>query len=1254
MPPDLAFSGPCAEAAPLSSWAARLLVGTALATALVLGLVIERFARHHEVAQARAALGQVAWQLRDELDRGMAERYNEIAALAASTTLGTPRDLDALRGNLRLLKDKAPLYAWIGLATPDGKVLAATAGMLEGQNVATRPWFQGARSGPYVGEVHPAVLLEKLLPARAEPWRFVDLAAPIVVDGQLRAVLGGHLSWEWARELGRSLLAPESRNRGIEVFITRADGEVLLGPAGSHETRLDLTALRSVAAATPAWFAMGTHLAAVVSTRGHGPYPGLGWTVVVRQPTGQALGPYRTLQAQLALATLVVVLGVALLVPRLAERLASPLLQLMQWLVLARPGRLQLQGAAYREAHELGNALQAMLGRNQRHADELVQLNAGLEDRVAQRTAELARERERLQGILRATGVGTWEWDVQSGELRIDEGWAAILGLDLQPLLPATASTWQALTHPDDVLNSYQLYEKHACGELDHFEAEARMRHRDGHWVWVRSTARIASHTSDGQPQWVHGIHQDISRARQAQQRVADSQAFLERVSKVSGVGGWQLDVATGAVQWSDELRRIVGVAPGYVPDLEKALACYPGDARARIEAAVNAAIEQGQAYDLELPFTTADGRSIWVRTVGAPEYDPNGSQQRPMRLVGTFQDITERHAAATAMLQAKQAAEAANAVKSEFLATMSHEIRTPMNAILGTVQVLDRAVHDDAQRQLVATIRTAGRTLLSLVNDVLDISRIEAGHMELEHEPFELRGVLRNVADVFTQMAQAKGLSLVLQPVPELPPLVGDARRLEQVLYNLLGNAIKFTNTGGVTVAVHAQQATTGHVMLDLEVRDTGIGIAADQVERIFDAFVQADSSTNRRYGGTGLGLAICRRLVSHMGGDMGVRSQPGAGSEFWLRVPFDVATALAKPAVLPAASPACQRLAGVRVLVVDDAQVNLQVARQLLELEGATCTTASDGWQALQQLQEGSSGLDVVLMDVQMPGLDGIETTRRLRSLAASANLPVIALTAGTLASHREQARQAGMNDFLGKPFELDALVTVILRWTAIKPQVQGGARLDDRIAVQVEHDFPAFAGIDQQQARRQVMGSRQLFLRMLGMFSKEFSGEAHRIGRYLTSGDVVTAAMRVHKLKGAAGSVAANDVFHLAGKLETVLRLQDTGDAQALLQELDTALSVVLAGLPARLDEAAQASGDTIPFEDVLPLQNVLELVSTLIASDTAALDRFERLRPALLRQHGIEATARLADAVGSLRFEEAAAMLQAWYSSEPGTT
>jgi signal transduction histidine kinase/CheY-like chemotaxis protein len=377
---------------------------------------------------------------------------------------------------------------------------------------------------------------------------------------------------------------------------------------------------------------------------------------------------------------------------------------------------------------------------------------------------------------------------------------------------------------------------------------------------------------------------------------------------------------------------------------------------------------------------------------------------------------------------QARDGAEAANGAKSQFLASMSHEIRTPMNAILGFAKLLEDEPLTEDQQQMVERINAAGRSLLSIINEILDFSKIEAGQLSIEQRPFKLAELLGHIGGLMGAVAQAKGLTLRLQDdTPLAGRLSGDALRIEQVLINLVGNALKFTEQGGVTLRVAPVTVTETTARLRFEIEDTGIGLSPDALERLFVPFTQAESGIARRFGGTGLGLSISKRLVELMGGHIGVESTFGVGSTFWFELPLG-RLADAEQSATPAAQVKGPRLQGLRLLVVDDSPINLKLAERVLQREGAEVTLMSDGQQALDGLRAHPAGFDLVLMDIHMPVMDGLTATRAIREELGLHTLPVIALTAGVMANEKQNALDAGINDFLPKPMDMDLMATMI----------------------------------------------------------------------------------------------------------------------------------------------------------------------------------------------------------------------------------
>ncbi len=378
----------------------------------------------------------------------------------------------------------------------------------------------------------------------------------------------------------------------------------------------------------------------------------------------------------------------------------------------------------------------------------------------------------------------------------------------------------------------------------------------------------------------------------------------------------------------------------------------------------------------------------------------------------------------------AKEYAEGASRAKSSFLANMSHEIRTPMNAIIGLTHLLQRDHPSASQSDRLRKIGVAAEHLLAVLNDILDISKIESGKLSLQAEPFAPQALLEQVLALCTERAQAKGLTVQAE-FADLPPLLlGDATRLSQALLNYLSNAVKFTERGRIVLRARCLEADAQAVLLRFEVEDSGIGIAPAAMPRLFHAFEQVDDSTTRRFGGTGLGLAITRHLARLMGGDAGASSQPGVGSCFWLTARLARASAAQTTALLPAISEATARYPTARVLLVEDDVVNREVASELLrEFAGIIPELAENGEQALRCLAENA--YDLILLDLAMPGIDGFETARRMRRLPNGATVPIVALTANVFANDRRRCLEVGMNGHLAKPVELAALAKVLRQW-------------------------------------------------------------------------------------------------------------------------------------------------------------------------------------------------------------------------------
>ncbi|HEY0846400.1 MAG TPA: ATP-binding protein [Noviherbaspirillum sp.] len=517
------------------------------------------------------------------------------------------------------------------------------------------------------------------------------------------------------------------------------------------------------------------------------------------------------------------------------------------------------------------------------------------------------------------------------------------------------------------------------------------------------------------------------------------------------------------------------------------------------------------------------------------------------------------RNLAEAELRTAKERAESATRAKGEFLANMSHEIRTPMNAIIGMSYLALGTGLDHRQRDYVGKVHTAATSLLGIINDILDFSKVEAGKLEIEQIGFGLGEVLGNVSNVTAYKAHEKGLDFVIRTAPDVPvDLIGDPLRLGQVLTNLVNNAIKFTDKGQIRVAIEAMECAEGRIRLKFSVQDTGIGMTPTQLDRLFLAFSQADGSTTRKYGGTGLGLSISKHLVELMGGDIAVESEAGKGATFSFSLWLGIGNAAS--AKRPAA-PVMDRkisLDGLRVLVVEDNEVNQQIAREFLQGAGVTVDIAVNGADAVEQLaRKPDRSYDAVLMDLQMPVMDGYEATRRLRADARFRDLPIIAMTAHALAQERAKCLAVGMNDHVTKPIDPDLLCQTLAHWCphAVREARQAALPLEGGEVLAVD-------GIDTRAGLRRMAGNTESYRRLLGLFREELATTATGLRQALAAGDKAQAIRLAHTIKGVSANVGANALSGCAARLEGAIgQGQATDDALAhFLEEAERVRSAL----------------------------------------------------------------------------------------------
>ena len=924
-----------------------------------------------------------------------------------------------------------------------------------------------------------------------------------------------------------------------------------------------------------------------------------------------------------------------------------------------------------------------------------------IEERLRrQREGEL---RHRL--AIDAASAAVLDLDLATGDKVVNDQWYHQLGYAPGEVAP-TEARWQSHVAADDLPGINQAFAACVQGRVARFDCQYRVLTQTGARRWHHAIGLVLNKADGGGPgaRRLIGLTLDITDRIEAQQRIEEALHLLRLAQEVADIGIWSWDLANNRLDWDERLCAWYAVpeetrVSGLFYDLWKDRV-HPedrGQAEAVLTASLRDKVPYGDIFRLLLP----DGQIRIIQSAAILETAADGS---PRRMVGINRDITAQRALEEGLRAAMAAAEAASVAKSEFLAHMSHEIRTPLNAVLGLLQVMEQSPLNPAQRDLIGRMRVAGRSLLLLLNDILDFSKIEAGQLQLEIRPFGLALMLDQLQALFGPTAQAKGLVFRIDAAP-VPPgaLVGDPLRLEQVLTNLISNAIKFTDQGEVTLRVQPLAMEEISARLRFAVTDTGIGIAPTALEALFSPFAQADAGINRRFGGTGLGLAISKRLVEFMGGVIGVESREGGGSSFWCELPF--ARAAAVPAgsatdypqgtTAGAAAGQGPRLRGRHYLIVDDNALNLDVLERMLELEGARATRASNGRQALEWLRTQAADFDAVLMDVQMPVLDGLSATRALRGELGLTRLPVIAVTAGVLKEEQQRAREAGVDTVLTKPVELDQLVATLSRWapraaagpdgdaawaaapvgpdtiTAIT-QVEGTGSSPSRgpeaqaLATQPAvgerpeaagrpagpapeaATLPAIAGLDRAHVARLTRGDVAFYRRLLSGLVAEARGVPEQVRADLAQGARSESAARLHRLRGAAANVGALELAAAIRGLEAALGAtgeEETPAVPARLAEVEARVATLLASADpwlARTEPAPSTTPAEPPVSDdaaVDPAQ-LAALREALAANrPRPARQLFAELQAGLSRHCGPETVQAMATALAALDFPAA---------------
>ena len=727
----------------------------------------------------------------------------------------------------------------------------------------------------------------------------------------------------------------------------------------------------------------------------------------------------------------------------------------------------------------------------------------------------------RFRKALEQVGDNAWEHNFRTGKTYFSNTSSLLHDFNIGEH-EDNASFWWSQIHPEDIHLLEENNNAYLTGQRDNHSLEYRMINKEGYIRWVLDRGVVIERDDNRLPLRIAGTHTDITNRKQAEQALLVNEEKYRSIIANMNLGLLEVNMEEVILYANNSFCEMSGYTPDELIGKKAAELFVRGD-NAEIAETKNELRKEGISDAYEIGVKNKKGELKWWLISGAPRYD---DQDNLVGSIGIHLDITAQKKLELELLDARESAEQSAAAKEIFLANMSHEIRTPMNAIIGMGRQLHRTSLDDQQEFYLETINKAAEHLLVLINDILDISKIEAGKLNLEYIGFRPDEVIDHCMQVMEHKAEEKGLKLLKENSPEKSTIfIGDPYRLTQILLNLLSNAIKFTEAGKVTISCLMQPVIHNRQLIFISVKDTGIGMDGEFLSSIFRKFTQEEQSTARKYGGTGLGMSISKQLTELMNGEIEVSSKKGEGTTITLTIPFTVGTEKDIPATKGKVTDS-SILKEKKILLVEDNEMNRLVATTLLENYGVTITEVHNGAEAVRALK--TAYYDLVLMDVQMPVLNGLDATRVIRQ-EVNQFVPIIALTANAIKGEAEKCLKAGMNDYISKPFEEEELINAIARWLGEGPESftpHQTSAMENKPAVPL-YDLKKLESIAQ--------NNQSFILKMVTLFSRQAPSDVHEIEMAFEKKDYQTVRAVAHRMKPSIDNMGIVSLHGLIREIE-----------------------------------------------------------------------------------------------------------------------